>query len=38
MEKYVLYHVSVFLCGKSVNICRRIQITGECSKETGISS
>ena len=29
--------IGSFLCGKSVNICRRIQITGECSKETGIS-
>ena len=29
--------IGSFLCGKSVNICRRIQITGKCSKETGIS-
>ena len=29
--------IGSFLCGKSVNICRRIQIKGECSKETGIS-
>ena len=29
--------IGSFLCGKSVNICRRIQINGECSKETGIS-
>ena len=29
--------IGSFLSGKSVNICRRIQITGECSKETGIS-
>ena len=34
---YFISCTGSFLYGKSVNISRRIQITGECSKETGIS-